>query len=239
MSDLPEVLSEVPASVLAVYAHPDDAEISCAGTLAKWIGAGSSVHLVICAMGDKGSSEPDVDVEALSTERAQEVARAADLLGLSSVRQLQLRDGEFENDLELRGAIVALIRSVRPDAVVCPDPQAVFFGDRYYNHRDHRVVGWTTLDAVAPAASSPLYFPEAGAAHRVTSVFLSGSLESNVTVDISATIDAKAEAVLCHRSQLGTDPDWLRSVVFERAAEAGRAGGLDFAESFRRIRLGG
>ena len=239
MSDLPEEYSEVPSSALAVYAHPDDAEISCAGTLARWIASGSRVHLVICAMGDKGSPEADSDVEALTKERALEVARAAEVLGLASVRQLQLRDGEFENDLQLRAELVRLIRTIRPQAVVCPDPQAVFFGDHYYNHRDHRVVGWTTLDAVAPAASSPLYFPDAGAAHRVSAVFLSGSLEANVTVDISATIYAKAQAVLCHRTQLGSDQDWLRSVVFERAAEAGRERGLDFAESFRLIRLGG
>lgn len=239
MSDLPAVFSDVPSSVLAVYAHPDDAEISCAGTLAKWVESGSTVHLVICAMGDKGATEADIDVEALTEDRAVEVQRAADVLGLASVRQLERRDGEFENDLELRRELVTLIREIRPESVVCPDPQAVFFGDHYYNHRDHRVIGWSTLDAVAPAASSPLYFPEAGAAHSVSSVFLSGSLESNVTVDISSTIGLKAEAVLCHRSQLGTDPDWLRSVVFERAAEAGRAVGLDFAESFRRIRFAG
>ena len=52
------------------------------------------------------------------------------------------------------------IRSVRPDVVCCPDPTAVFFGDAYVNHRDHRVTGWATLDAVAPAAGNPHYFPE-------------------------------------------------------------------------------
>jgi LmbE family N-acetylglucosaminyl deacetylase len=113
----------------------------------------------------------------------------------------------------------------------------VFFGEHYFNHRDHRIVGWATLDAVAPASSSPLYFPESGEAHAVGSVFLSGSLEANIYVDVSSSINVKAEAVLCHRSQLGADPGWLRSVVFERAAEAGREIGIAYAEGFRRIRL--
>lgn len=237
MSPAATILNETPAVVAAIYAHPDDAEISCGGTLARWIADGAEVHLLICTLGDKGAIETGTDVAVLVRERAVEVERGAKVLGLSSVRQLDRRDGEFENDLALRGELVEFIRRTRPDAVVCPDPLAVFFGDQYYNHRDHRIAGWTALDAVAPAAASPLYFPDAGAPHAVRSVFLSGSLEANLFVDVSSSIDVKAEAVLCHRSQLGTEPDWLRSVVFERAAEAGREVGLAFAEGFRRVQL--
>ena len=50
----------------------------------------------------------------------------------------------------------------RPDALVAPDPTAIFFGDSYVNHRDHRQLGWAVLDTLVPAAS-PLYVPEAGA----------------------------------------------------------------------------
>ena len=49
--------------------------------------------------------------------------------------------------------IVAAVRGTRPDVVVCPDPTAVFFGPSYFNHHDHRVVGWSVLDAVSPAAA--------------------------------------------------------------------------------------
>ena len=63
------------------------------------------------------------------------------------------------DDDELRGRLVALIRRLRPEAVMCPDPTAVFFGEHYVNHRDHRVVGWATLDATTPAAGMPHYFP--------------------------------------------------------------------------------
>jgi LmbE family N-acetylglucosaminyl deacetylase len=178
-----------------------------------------------------------VDADELVIRRSGEIDAAAAVLGLSSVRRLGHLDGEIENDLDLRRELVALVREIRPDAVICPDPLAVFFGEHYFNHRDHRIVGWAALDAVAPASSSPLYFPESGEAHEVATVFLSGSLEANLYVDVSSSIDVKAEAVLCHRSQLGADPGWLRSVVFERAAEAGREVGIRYAEGFRRIRL--
>jgi LmbE family N-acetylglucosaminyl deacetylase len=67
----------------------------------------------------------------------------------------------------LRQELVGLVRRLRPDLVVCPDPTAAFFGDAYVNHVDHRSIGWATLDAVTPAAASPLYFPEEGGAHEV------------------------------------------------------------------------
>ncbi len=120
---------------------------------------------------------------------------------------------------------------------MCPDPLAIFFGEHYYNHHDHRIVGWAALDAAAPAAASPLYFPETGPSHGVAAVFLSGTLEANLYVDVSSSIATKAEAVLCHASQLGTDPDWLRAVVYERAEEAGREVGIEYGEGFRRILL--
>lgn len=232
-----ELLSDPPASVLAVYAHPDDAEISCGATLARWALAGTVVNLVICALGDKGSTEPETDSAGLVQRRQLEVDAAAGVLGLGGVTQLGRRDGELENDLPLRGELVELIRRLRPEAIVCPDPTAVFFGEHYYNHRDHRVVGWAALDAASPAASSPLYFPDAGPVHAVGSIFLSGSLEANVFVDVAETIGVKAEAVMRHESQLGSDPGWLRGVVAERAEDAGVEAGVRYAEAFRRIRL--
>ena len=79
----------------------------------------------------------------------------------------------------------------RPEAIISPDPLAVFFGEHHYNHRDHRVVGWAALDAAAPAAALPLYFRGTGTAHQVTAAYLSGSLEPNVWVDVS--IDHRPE----------------------------------------------
>ncbi|MEO6120800.1 MAG: PIG-L family deacetylase, partial [Acidimicrobiales bacterium] len=98
-------------------------------------------------------------------------------------------------------------------------------------------VGWATLDAVAPAASSPHYFPDAGPAHQVEAVYLSGTLDPDVWVDISRFIEAKAEALLCHKSQMAETGEWLRQVVRQRAEEEGRAVGVDHAEGFRLLRL--
>ena len=232
-----ELDDAVPASALAVYAHPDDAEVSCGGTLASWCRQGSEVHLLVCTRGDKGSADPGCDPTALVSRRGEEVRQAAAVLGLASTAGLAVPDGELENDLATRGAIVSHLRRLRPQVVVCPDPLSVFFGEGYINHHDHRQAGWAVLDAVAPAAASPLYFPGAGAAHQVEAVYLSGSLEPNVLVDISPAVETKVAAILCHTSQLGEGGEWSRSVVLERAAAAGRLVGVAYAEAFRRVLL--
>ena len=52
------VLADAPAVALAVFAHPDDPEVACAGTLARWSAAGCEVHLVIANRGEKGTIDP-------------------------------------------------------------------------------------------------------------------------------------------------------------------------------------
>lgn len=240
-----DLFDAAPARALAVYAHPDDPEISCGGTLARWAAAGAEVHLLLLTAGEKGSNDPAADPEALAGRRAAEVSEASAVLGLAGWDQFGAGDGDLDNTADVRARIVAAIRRIRPGVVVCPDPTAVFFGDTYFNHRDHRVTGWATLDAVSPAAGSPLYFPEAGPAHAVSEVLLSGTLEPNVWVDIGATIDAKVQALLCHESQLaaaafgheGGAADWLGSLLRQRAEEGGRRAGVRYAEGFRRLAL--
>lgn len=232
-----ELLQIRAARVLAIYAHPDDLEISCGGALVRWAAAGGETHLLTCTQGDKGTVDLDVDPQILAEKRAAEADAAAKVLGAVGHESLGYPDGEVENDPEFRSRIVRRIRAVRPDIVVCPDPTAVFFGDRYINHHDHRVVGWATLDAIAPAAASPLYFPDAGPPHQVSTLLLSGTLEPDVWIDIEEAVDTKTRALLCHESQVGTDERIITEIVRSRAAEAGAAGGVKAAEGFRRIRL--
>jgi LmbE family N-acetylglucosaminyl deacetylase len=236
---LSELLDDVPERVLAVYAHPDDPDVSCGGTLARWANAGAEVHVLICTHGDKGTTDPDVDPDVLASARAEEAAEAARILGVAGQYFLGYPDGELVDDTALRGTLVSWVRKLRPLTVLGPDPTAVFFGEDYFNHRDHRTTGFALLDALSPAAALPLYFPEAGAAYQVQTALLSGTLEPSVWVDVTATIDDKVAAVSCHRSQFGDGGEWARRAVRERAQEDGRRAGVGYAEGFRRLRLGG
>lgn len=228
---------ERPDRALAIYAHPDDTEVACGGALASWTAAGTEVHVVIVTRGEKGSADASTDPEELADRRAEEVAAAAAVLGASSHRILGYPDGEVENTTELRTELVREIRTRRPEVVLAHDPAAVYFGHGYVSHHDHRSVGWATLDACAPAASSPLYYPEAGAPHQVAAVLLSGTLDPDTFVDIEPSLPRKIEALLCHATQVGDDEEVLAEAVSHRAAQAGRDVGLRYAEAFKSLRF--
>ena len=233
---MPELLESVPGRALAVYAHPDDPDVSCGGTLAKWVAEGSEVHVLVCTNGDKGTTDANVAPDELAKLRSVEMQQAAKVLGLAGHHTLGHRDGEIEDTADLREQIVRFVRELRPEAVLCPDPTAVLFGEDYLNHRDHRVTGFAVLDALSPAAALPNYFPSAGPAHRAHAAYLSGTLDPTVWVDISATIERKVAAVSCHKSQV-PDPEWADRVVRMRAEAEGSRVGVAFAEAFRRLRL--
>lgn len=222
---------------MAIYAHPDDADVAAGGLLAQWATDGCAVHLVVVCDGAKGSHSINPDSGVLRETRREELQLAADLLGASSLTSLDLPDGGITNDEELRASLVELIRRHRPEVVVGPDPTATFFGGVYVNHRDHRETGWALLDAVAPAAAMPLYFPTRGEPHQVGRLLLSGTHEPDVVADVSRSIDLKVKAVLAHTSQLAGDADAIRDVVYSRAEQAGRPVGAAFGEAFRSVEL--
>ncbi len=239
MRAMAELVTGVPGVALAVYAHPDDADVACGGTLARWAKQGCAVHLVVCTDGGRGTSDPEVRPDELVRRRAAELAASAATIGLASHRVLGAPDGELDRRPAFVEELVALVRAVKPEVVLGHDPTAVFFGQEYFNHRDHRAAGWALLDALSPSAALPHYFPEAGPPHQVSVAYLTGTLEPDVFVDIDDTVEVKAAAVECHRSQFaGADAGWAAEAVVRRAEEEGRRAGVGHAEGFRRLRLG-
>jgi LmbE family N-acetylglucosaminyl deacetylase len=233
------MMDDIPEVVLAVYAHPDDADVACGGTLARWAKAGAAVHLIVCTDGGKGTFDPEVTPADLAARRAAELEASSALIGLESVTNLGYPDGGLADSDELRGTLVEWVRRLRPEVVCGHDPTALFFGQEYFNHRDHRLAGTTLLDAVSPAAALPHYFPEAGPPHQVATVLLSGTLEPDVWVDVTETIDLKAAAVECHRTQFAEPGGWAGEAVRRRAEQEGRRAGAGYAEGFRRLTLRG
>jgi len=139
--------------VLAIMAHPDDADLTCAGTLAKWIKAGRQVHYVVCTCGDKGTKDPHMTPHRLTAIREEEQLAAARKLGIEAVIFLRHKDGELEATKEFRAEIAMLIRHYKPDIVITHDPW-----QPYQLHPDHRAVGITVCDAIV-AARDHLFLP--------------------------------------------------------------------------------
>lgn len=222
---------------MAIFAHPGDAEIACGATLARWSAKGCAIKLVVCTQGDKGSHETHADPSVVSTTRLAEVDHAAEILGIATVDLLGYLDGEIENDRHVRSLLVEHVRAWRPEVVFGHDPTAVFIGSGYINHRDHREVGMAMCDAIAPAAAAPLYFPDAGAPHQVETLLLSGTMFSDVWIDVDGHLETKVAALRCHHTQIGANASGLDDLVTGRAGEGRASSGIDRTESFRRISL--
>lgn len=222
--------------VMVVSPHPDDSEFGAGGTVAKWVKEGQRVIYVVCTNGDKGSADPEMTSERLAKIREQEQREAAKVLGVGEVVFLGHPDGGLEDTPTFRGELVRLIRKYRPDTVMTTDPYR-----KYSSHRDHRITGIVTLDAVFPYARDHLSYPEYKAEglrpHKVREVYLWGSEEPDTFINISETFDLKIAALSCHVSQVGQHLGEREKWVKERAASLGQAHGIPLAEAFRRIEI--
>jgi LmbE family N-acetylglucosaminyl deacetylase len=225
----------IPRSAMVIVAHPDDAEFTMAGTIAAWTQAGCQITYVVCTDGNAGTHEPGMTRERLAEIRREEQRAACATLGVGDVVFLGYDDGQLQATLELRRHLVRAIRHYRPDVVLTSDPTRLFSSDQYINHPDHRAAGLAALDAVAPASEMPLLWPETGEPHKVRQVYVYGNDQPNEWVDITATIDAKIEALKKHASQL---EDWdPTDRIRDWSAETGKEKGLAHAEAFRVITL--
>jgi LmbE family N-acetylglucosaminyl deacetylase len=233
----------VPEVTLAIGAHPDDIEFGCGATLAKWAEAGAEVHLLILTDGSKGSWDESDDLAALIALRKEEARAAAHQLGATSVRFLDLVDGELESGAAERARVVEAIRIVRPDTVLGHDPW-----QRYRLHPDHRHAGWLTVDGIV-AARDPHFFPgRGGAHHRPSALLLFEADAPNHLELVSGTIPQKVAALLEHKSQwrsthgidVGTPAERDGIAAFEARIEADAradapSGTDELVEAFRLI----
>ena len=228
------------ASALVIFAHPDDGEFMCGGTVAVWVAEGTEVHYCVVTDGSAGSNDPGVTRDGLVPIREAEQRAAAEVLGVKSVSFLWYRDGELEVNLETRKAVTRVVRRVRPEVIVAPDPSRLWFGSGYINHWDHKQAGLLALCAVMPDAPTRLQFPElldeGLEPFEVPQLYLSGE-EIDTYVDVTKTIDLKIASLACHVSQGTTDPDteeWVR----ERARTHGEQAGFEYAEAFKAFSFG-
>ncbi len=228
----------MPASALAIGAHPDDVEFGAGGTLAKWAAAGCVVHHLVCTDGSKGTWDVDADLDQLVARRREEQREAALRLAgehAGEVRFLGTVDGDLASDRATVSAVARIIRELRPEVVLGHDPWK-----RYRLHPDHRHAGWLTCDAIV-AARDPHFFPEHGMAHhRPAALLLFEADAPNHAEDVTATVDRKLAALEAHGSQFEStmharddrELEMFRSRVRARLAELGAPHGFAAAEVF-------
>ena len=231
---------ERPDRAMLVIPHPDDAEGGVGGTVAKWVAEGTEFVFVLCTNGDKGTSDPNMTTEKLAKIREGEQAEAAASLGVKEVIFLGYGDGELEDTREFRGELVHAIRKHKPQVVFCTDP----FRQTFYMHRDHRMSGQVTLDAVFPYARDFLHYhehirDEGLETHKVADVLMWGTEHPDTFIDITDTIEDKINALKKHDSQLGNSGRNVDNFVKQNAQRQGQLANMTYAEGFRRIHFRG
>lgn len=201
----------VPTRAMVIVAHPDDAEFSCSGTIARWVRAGCEVCYVLCTSGDVGIAEDGMTRARAIVIREAEQRAAAATVGVHEVVFLREPDGMLEATMGLRKRLVREIRRFRPEVVIAGDPYLVFTPGGWINHPDHRAAALAAVDAIFPASGQPHLFEELAGeglrAHKIRKLYVIGFGDGDVYSDISATIDLKIAALQAHPSQLGTWTD--------------------------------
>jgi len=220
---------------MVVVAHPDDAEFSSAGTIARLTRDGKNVVIVQVTSGDKGTANAEIPPTQLTATREGEESEAARRLGVSEVVFLRCTDGELVPDLALREKIVRTIRQFRPDVIITHDPYRP-----YALHPDHRAVGFATVDAVYPTARDPHYFPEHLAAglqpHKTAEIWFFNAEHPDLVIDISDTVEDKINSLRAHVSQVG-DGATAFPRVRDRAKEVAAGSDFEMAEAYKVVQM--
>ncbi len=229
------------ASALIISAHPDDPDFAAAGTLARLVDGGAKVTIVICTDGSEGGEDPTVPDAELTRLRYAEQSAAAKELGIEEVVFLGHPDGRLEPTIEFRKEVTGLLRRYRPELVFTHVPVINLDTPIGGYHPDHLAVGQATLGAVYPAARNPRAFrellDEGLEPWRVKEVWIPSWTQGDFFVDIGSTVDRKIAALRRHESQLKNWENWEQNFR-ERMKQVGEKSGYEYAEGFKRIKIG-
>ena len=175
--------------LLAIAAHPDDAELTCGGTLALAVKQGHAVGILDLVKGEAGT-------RGSAERRAEEAAHAARTLGVHTRANAGLADAHLANTDESRRRVIALIRRFRPRTVILPFPVG--------RHPDHRVAAELGRDACYLAGLEKYDAP--GKAHRPHKLlyalaYREDPVKPTFVVDVSVAFATKMKAIRCYKSQ--------------------------------------
>ena len=222
--------------ILAVGAHPDDLEILCSGTLARYVAQGHHVIMAHVCRGDKGHSE--ISHHEVGEIRDREAQAAAEVIGAEAMA-LGLPDCELYVNDETMQRVVDLIRIAKPDLIITHHP------DDY--HSDHNAVTKLVVDA-SFSATLP-YFITSQPAHPIAPpiYFMDNLAGINFTpteyVDITDTLALKKQAMTQHKSQITWLKDHHRTDILDFIETMARFRGLQcdaaYAEGFQKLQVWG
>lgn len=222
--------------VLAVGAHPDDIEILCAGTLAKYAKAGHYVAIACVANGNVGHME--IQPPELAKTRENEARNGADTIG-AEFFWLDVPDLMVGHDPDLHLRMTDVIRMAKPDVIITHSPDDYML--------DHQATSRLVFDC-SFSASVPNWKTKVPFHPVIPAVFYMDTLAGvdflpTEYVDVTDTMETKIKMLECHESQVSwlRDHDHIDIIDFVRttAKFRGLQCGVKFAEGFRKLEAWG
>ncbi len=219
--------------ILVFAAHPDDAELSCSGTVMKHIANGAKVAIVDLTQGELGS-------RGTIETRYAEAKEASQIMGISFRENLKMQDGWFEINEENKRLIIEQIRRFQPKVVL-----ANALTDRHPDHgRGGKLVseacflaGLRKIETTWNGESQNHHRPDA-VYHYIQDYYI----KPDFVVDVTKFVDRKLDAIKAYKTQF-FDPESKEPVtpisgedffdfIKSRMREMGRPAGMSFAEGF-------
>ena len=221
--------------ILAVGAHPDDVELNCYGTLARYAeDTNNEIHIAVVCRGNAGTKEK-MSGEELAAIRRKEAEKAAGIIG-APYTNLGVGDGQLFFTEEYFGKFLELIRSVAPEIILTHSPAEIDW------HNDHFFTQQLVLSASIWATHQNIAVPtEHPPVDRCAAIFYWGKFEGSVMhfVDITDTFEKKKQALACHESQLKSQNDLFGFDLLESieigARQRGSECGVRYAEAFQEL----
>lgn len=220
--------------ILAIVAHPDDAELSCGGTLIKHADMGYKVGIIDLTEGELGT-------RGTKEIREQEAQAAAKILGLSVRENLKFQDGWFTIDEEHKLKIIQKIRQYQPNIIITNAVE-----DRHPDHgRAAQLIkeaAWLSGLKRIETQNSEGENQHAWRPKQVYHVIQYKALEPDFVVDIKGYTEKKMEAIMAYKSQfydpnntegetLIAKPEFLE-LLRAQSLHAGNLALIDYAEGF-------
>ena len=214
--------------ILAVVAHPDDAEILCAGTLARALEDGASIGIAVLCKGDRG--QPEDPIPELGDVRGEEMTVAAKLLG-AQLFLGEVSDGSLSDEVAVRLELTEIFRKFESTLVLAHDP-ADYHPDHQAASKIAQAASWYCASKGHETSSPPT--PGPPALWFMDTVQMLG-FEPGFYVDVTAQMDLKLAMLRCHQTQLarGTELPPLAQTMELQAMARGMQAGVEQAEAFR------
>lgn len=219
-------------NILAIGAHPDDLELYCYGTLAKYIQQGH--HVVTCSIANGNLGHYEIMPDDLAKIRKEETTNAAQLIGAEYIG-IDIGDMKVNaQDTDVQRKMVELIRSVKPNLIITHNPD-----DYMPDHVEtSKLVFYASFGSSIPNYRTETVFYEAVVPIYYMETAMGIGFIPQEYVDISETIDIKVQALKCHKSQLQWLDDHDGFDIVHYAGVMGEYRGVQcnakYAEGFRK-----